>query len=99
MACALVPSGALADLGNGTITWNPRPKFAPSSGISFSGGSASVSANQHLVIAYTSGSVASGSFAGATASLSLTSRQTLSQLQARCAGDRFVIAVYGTITL
>lgn len=99
IACTPVPSGALPNLGNGTITWNPRPKFAPSSGITLTGGSASVSTNQHLQITYTAGAVASGSFAGGTASLSLTSRQTLAQLQSRCESGNFVIAVVGTITL
>ncbi|MHB8826239.1 MAG: hypothetical protein ACYC5Z_01040 [Acidimicrobiales bacterium] len=59
----------------------------------------SSSTNGHLLVAYTSGSVASGSFAGGTATLSLTSRQTLAQLQARCESGRFVIAVSGMITL
>ena len=96
--CAPVPSGSLPDLAKGTIAWNSRPKFAASTGISLTGGTAT-STTGHLVIAYTSGSVASGSFANTSVTLTLTSNQTLTQLQARCAGDRFVIAVHGTITL
>ncbi len=99
--CASVPNGTLPDLGNGTIVWNSRPKFAPSTGIGFTGGTASpsTSTNGHLLIAYTSGQVGGGSFMDGTATLSLTSRQTLAQLQSRCESGRFVIAVSGTITL
>ncbi len=97
--CAPVPSGPLPNLASGAIAWNPRPKFATTTGISLTGGSATGTTG-HLVFAYTSGAVGGGSFTTATGvTLTLTSNQTMSQLQARCAGDRFVIAVHGTITL
>jgi hypothetical protein len=40
-ACTLLPVGALSNVSGGTIAWSPRPKSAPSVGLSLTGGSVS----------------------------------------------------------
>lgn len=103
VSCTPLPSGTLPDLSGGTIRWAPGPMVAPSVGISLSGGSAStitVGSNQYLQVTYSAGSVASGSFTNASgASLTLTSNQTVAELQSRCSSGNTVIAFHGTITL
>ncbi len=101
--CAPLPSGAIGDLTGGAIAWNPRPKAAASTGISFTGGSATTTTvNGQLVfqVTYSAGSVTSGSFTGSTgASLTMTSRQSVTQLQSHCESGKTEIAFTGTLSL
>lgn len=102
-ACSLLPVGALSNVSGGTITWSPRPKSAPSVGIALSSGAVSmvtVYGEQFLQVTYSAGSVASGSFATASdASMTLTSRQTVAELNSACAGGASSFAFHGTVTL
>jgi hypothetical protein len=100
--CSLLPGGSMPDLAGGTTKWSPR--VASSTGVALTGGSASVvtvGSDTFLQFAYTGGSVAGGSFTNATgASLTVTSRQDIKTLAAKCAtGPVDVIAVNGSITL
>lgn len=99
--CAPLPSGAVGDLMGGAIAWTSRPKVAASTGISFSGGTATTTAaNGKFQVAYSTGSVTGGSFITTTgASLTMTSRQSVTQLQSRCESGKTVIAFTGTLTL
>ena len=102
-ACSLLPVGALSNVSGGTITWSPRPKSAPSVGIALSSGAVSmvtVDGEQFLQVTYSAGSVASGSFATASgAAMTLTSRQTVAELNSACAGGASSFAFHGTVTL
>jgi hypothetical protein len=98
-----VPVGALANVSGGTISWSPRSKVAPSVGVALTGGTVSevtVNGKQYVEIAYTGGSVASGSFAG-TSGVSLTawSNQTVSALNSECRNGSYSISFHGTLTL
>ncbi len=95
--CLSLPSGALPSLSAGSVSWDPRPKMAPSTGLTLSSGSVSQASN-HVQISYVAGSVSGGSFVG-SASLNVTSRQSVTQLSHRCVSRAWVIAVTGTITL
>lgn len=100
--CSLLPGAAMPDLSGGMIKWSPR--VASSTGIALTGGSASVvtvGSDTFLGVAYTGGIVAGGSFMNASgASLTATSRQTITQLTAECAnGPVDAIALTGSLTL
>ena len=101
--CPALPSGALGDLTGGAIAWNPRHKVAGSAGISFTGGSATttnVDAKQVFQVTYSGGTVMSGSFTNASgATLTMTSRQSVTQLQSDCESGKTVIAFTGTLFL
>jgi hypothetical protein len=96
--------GILPDLSGGTIAWSPRPKVAASVGVALTGGSVStvtVGDKQYLEITYAGGSVASGSFAGASGvTLTVRSNAPASAITAKCAsGGSFTITFHGTLTL
>ena len=103
VACALLPVGALSDVSGGTITWSPRHKSAPSVGIALTGGAVStvtIDGEQFLQVTYSAGSVASGSFATASGvSITLTSRQTVAELNSACLGGASSFAFHGSLTL
>lgn len=102
-SCSLLHVGVLSNVSGGTIAWSPRPKSAPSVGISLTGGSVSivtVGGRQYLQLAYSAGSIASGSFATSSGvSMTVTSRQTIASLGSACAGGSHSIAFHGTLTL
>lgn len=94
----------LPNLSGGTIVWSPRPKVAASVGVALTGGSVStvtVKGKQVLEIIYTGGSVASGSFTGASGvTLTVWSNAPASAITAKCArGGSFTITFHGTLTL
>jgi hypothetical protein len=100
--CSLLTGGPLPDLAGGTIRWSGR--VASSTGVAFTGGSASVVTTTNgsfLQIAYTGGSVAGGSFTNASgASLTVTSRSDTAHLSASCSKRTIrSIAVSGSVTL
>jgi len=98
MVCLPLPVGAVADVSGGTISWSPRPKVAASVGVALTGGTISevtVGAKQYLEIAYTGGSVASGSFAGSSGvSLQVWSNQSASSCE-----HSHTITFHGALTL
>jgi hypothetical protein len=100
--CSLLTGGPLPDLAGGTIKWSRR--VASSTGVAFTGGTASVVTKTNgsfLQIIYTGGSVAGGSFTNASgASLTVTSRSDTTRLGASCAKRTIrSIAVSGSVTL
>lgn len=100
--CSILSGGSLPDLSGGTIRWAPKRTAASSTGVALTGGSLSVvtvGTDSFLQVAYTSGSVASGSFTGG-ASMTATSRQTTTELTAECAnGPVDAIGLTGSLTL
>jgi hypothetical protein len=98
MVCVPLPVGAVADVSGGTISWSPGPKIAKSVGVALTGGTIStvtVKGKQYLEIAYTGGSVASGSFAGSSGvSLTVWSNQTVKSCE-----HSHSFTFHGTLTL
>lgn len=102
VSCLPLPVGPLSDVSGGTIAWSPRPKVAPSVGVALTGGTVSevtVAGEQYLEIAYTGGSVASGSFASASGvTLTAWSNQIVSALNSACTDGSHSITFHGTLT-
>jgi hypothetical protein len=103
MVCLPLPVGAIPNVSGGTISWSPKAKVASSVGVALTGGTISEVTNgskQYLEIAYTGGSVASGSFAGSSgASLTVWSNQTVKALSSACSHHSHSIEFHGTLTL
>lgn len=102
--CALLTAGTLSDVSGGNIAWSPRHKVAPSVGVALTGGAISavtVGSKQYYKIVYTGGSVASGSFAGASGvTLTVWSNAPVSAINTQCAeGGSLHITFHGTLTL
>jgi hypothetical protein len=99
-ALACPPVGPLPNVSGGTISWSPRPKVAASVGVALTGGTVSVvtdGSKQYLQIAYTGGSVASGSFA--TASGVTLTGQSNEHVSTHCGEHSHSITFHGTLTL
>ena len=99
LACP--PVGALPDVSGGNISWSPRPKVAASVGVALTGGSVTdvtVGSKQYLAIAYTGGSVASGSFA-TTSGVKLTAQSNEPASATNCDSHSETITFQGTLTL
>jgi hypothetical protein len=59
-----------------------------------------IGGKQYLRVTYSAGSVASGSFATASgASMTVTSRQTLAELNSACGRGSHSFAIQGSLTL
>jgi hypothetical protein len=100
--CAALSSGSVPTLDGGSITWTPPSKIAKSTGLSFPAGTGSLVSNgsKSLVqVSYSGGSIANGSFASGTTSMTITSDQDTTQLQARCVNGLSSVAVRGSATL
>jgi len=101
--CTTLSSGAAPALSGGSVMWTPPSKVAVSSDVSMpasTGFIAASGAKSVIEIAYSGGSVGSGSFRNTdTSSLMVSSTQDTTQISGRCATGLTNVAFSGTVTL
>lgn len=99
--CAALMSGTAPNLSGGTIAWSPTSKVVGSGSVSLSGGLGSTVTNgsrTNVQVSYSGGAVMTGSFAGDSPTITVTSTQTAAQVQKRCSNGLAVVKFKGTAT-
>jgi hypothetical protein len=100
--CATLLSGGVPDLSSGNANWSPTSKIVASSGISLTGGSATVvtgGKKSTVQLSFSGGSVTSGSFAGESPSVTVSSKQDTTQLNSRCVNGLSELGFKGSATI